>query len=52
MGDFNDDPISPSIKDFLKARGSTVLNNNQMYNAMYDHFKKGIGSKIILILRN
>ena len=44
MGDFNDDPISPSIKDFLKARGSTVLNNNQMYNAMYDHFKKGIGT--------
>ena len=40
MGDFNDDPISPSIKDFLKARGSTVLNNNQMYNAMYDHFKR------------
>ena len=44
MGDFNDDPISPSIKDFLKARESTVLNNNQMHNAMYDHFKKGIGT--------
>ena len=44
MGDFNDDPTSPSIKDFLKARESTVLNNNQMHNAMYGHFKKGIGT--------
>ena len=44
MGDFNDDPISPSIEDFLKAKGSTILNNNQMYNAMYEHYKRGIGT--------
>ena len=44
MGDFNDDPISPSIKDFLHAKGSTLLRNNQMYNTMYDHYKKGIGT--------
>ena len=44
MGDFNDDPISPSIADFLKAKGSTILNNNQMYNAMYEHYKRGIGT--------
>ena len=44
MGDFNDDPISPSIKDFLHANGSTLLRNNQMYNTMYDHYKKGIGT--------
>ena len=44
MGDFNDDPISPSIADFLKAKGSTTLNNNQMYNAMFEHYKRGIGT--------
>ena len=44
MGDFNDDPISPSITDFLKASGSTFLKNNQMHNTMYDHYKKGIGT--------
>ncbi len=44
MGDFNDDPTSPSIEDFLKATGSTFLKNNQMYNTMYDHYKKGIGT--------
>ena len=44
MGDFNDDPISPSIADFLKASGSTFLKNNQMHNTMYDHYKKGIGT--------
>ena len=44
MGDFNDDPTSPSIADFLNASGSTFLKNNQMYNTMYDHYKKGIGT--------
>ena len=44
MGDFNDDPISPSIADFLKAKRSMVLANNQMYNTMFDHYKNGIGT--------
>ena len=44
MGDFNDDPISPSVADFLKAKRSMVLKNNQMYNTMYDHYKNGIGT--------
>ena len=44
MGDFNDDPISPSIADFLKAKRSMVLTNNQMYNTMFDHYKNGIGT--------
>ena len=45
MGDLNDDPISPSVKDFLKAKGvKHNLNEGEMYNCMMGHFKKGIGT--------
>tara|TARA_B100001093_G_C26857053_1_gene1027957 strand:+ start:2980 stop:4032 length:1053 start_codon:yes stop_codon:yes gene_type:complete len=45
MGDFNDDPISPSIKDFLKAKGNPdMVRKGQLFNTMGEHFKKGIGT--------
>lgn len=46
MGDFNDDPVSSSLKDYLKAVG----NENQLseeypyYNLMYKPYKKGVAS--------
>ena len=45
MGDFNDDPISPSIKDFLKAKmDANNVNSGELYNTMGMHYKKGIGT--------
>ena len=45
MGDLNDDPVSPSLKNILKARpkaSNTPING--YYNPMYSYYKKGIGS--------
>lgn len=45
MGDFNDDPISPSIKDFLKAKTNPEsVAKDQLFNTMGGHFKNGIGT--------
>ena len=45
MGDFNDDPISPSIKDFLQAKMDVNnVNTGDLYNTMGIHYKKGIGT--------
>ena len=45
MGDLNDDPVSPSVKDFLKAEGDiNKLSPNNFFNCMYTKYKKGIGS--------
>ena len=45
MGDFNDDPISPSIKDFLNAKmDANSVNSGELYNTMGMHYKKGIGT--------
>ncbi len=45
MGDFNDDPTSPSIKKFLKAQGKKEgLSIKELYNPMEDIAKKGLGS--------
>ena len=45
MGDFNDDPVSPSIKDFLKTSGDpSFVKDGQLFNSMESHYKKGIGT--------
>lgn len=45
MGDLNDDPISPSLKNVLQARPRA--NNTPkggFFNPMWSYYKKGIGS--------
>ncbi|UOE41051.1 endonuclease [Chryseobacterium suipulveris] len=46
MGDFNDDPVSSSLKNYLKAVGSQKeLSNDTPYlNLMYPLYKKGVAS--------
>ncbi|WP_333851228.1 endonuclease/exonuclease/phosphatase family protein [Epilithonimonas sp.] len=46
MGDFNDDPISPSLKNYLKAVGNpkNLTEENHYLNLMYPLYKKGIAS--------
>lgn len=45
MGDFNDDPTSPSIHDVLKAKSERDdMKIRQLYNPMEDMFKKGLGT--------
>ncbi len=45
MGDFNDDPISPSFKKILKVKGKEKqLDSMSLFGPMESLFKKGIGS--------
>ena len=45
MGDLNDDPSSPSVKDYLKAeRKSKNLKIKELYNPMEDMARQGLGS--------
>lgn len=45
MGDFNDDPTSPSVKKVLNARGNKEkVKDFGLYNPMEPMFKKGIGT--------
>lgn len=45
MGDFNDDPTSPSIHDVLKAKSERDdMKMKQLYNPMADMFKRGLGT--------
>ena len=46
MGDFNDDPISPSLKKYLKAVGDEkeLSDEYPYFNLMYKPFKKGVAS--------
>lgn len=46
MGDFNDDPVSPSLKKFLGATGDpTELSAEKpYYNLMYKLYKSGVAS--------
>ncbi len=45
MGDFNDDPISPSVDEVLNAKiKKKNLTNNDLYNPFYDFYKKGFGT--------
>ncbi|RZP14692.1 MAG: endonuclease/exonuclease/phosphatase family protein, partial [Flavobacteriales bacterium] len=45
MGDLNDDPTNPSVKDYLNAkRKSNDLQMKELYNPMEDLAKQGYGS--------
>lgn len=46
MGDFNDDPVSSSLKNYLKAQPSPkdLSDANPYLNLMYPLYKKGIAS--------
>ncbi|MGB3342744.1 MAG: endonuclease/exonuclease/phosphatase family protein [Aequorivita sp.] len=45
MGDFNDDPTSPSIKKTLKTKSKRKnLNLKDLYNPMEAMYKKGMGT--------
>lgn len=45
MGDFNDDPVSPSIKKTLGAKGDKdKVQDSDIYNLMESKFKKGMGT--------
>ena len=46
MGDFNDDPISPSFKNHLKVVGDEKELNEEYpyFNPMYKMYKKGVAS--------
>lgn len=46
MGDFNDDPVSPSFKNYLKAVGNEkeLSDEYPYFNPMFKMYKKGIAS--------
>ncbi|MCH2490031.1 MAG: endonuclease/exonuclease/phosphatase family protein [Flavobacteriales bacterium] len=45
MGDFNDDPTSPSVKEYLNAKEDREdVKIKELYNPMESFFKKGIGT--------
>ncbi|MDO4224566.1 MAG: endonuclease [Bergeyella zoohelcum] len=46
MGDFNDDPVDPSLKKHLGAVGEVkqLSEEKPYYNLMYKHFKAGVAS--------
>jgi hypothetical protein len=45
MGDFNDDPVSPSIKQILKTEAKKEkVKDNDIFNPMEAMFKKGMGT--------
>ena len=45
MGDLNDDPVSPSVKQVLNAkRDKGQVRPGGLFNPMYDYYKKGIGT--------
>jgi predicted extracellular nuclease len=45
MGDFNDEPVSPSIASVLGAKGYVKdLKQGDIYNPWVEFYKKGIGS--------
>lgn len=45
MGDFNDDPVNPSVKEFLRAKPKqTNLDKGDLYNPFYKLYQDGIGS--------
>ncbi len=45
MGDFNDDPVDISVKEYMKAKGDkNKLEKGDMYNPFVDFHAKGIGT--------
>lgn len=45
MGDLNDDPVSPSVKEVLKTKSEReAMQLKELYNPMEDMYKKGMGT--------
>jgi predicted extracellular nuclease len=45
MGDLNDDPVSKSLTEVLKAKGDVKgLKHGDLFNTMYSHYKDGDGT--------
>ncbi|MCD4698587.1 MAG: endonuclease/exonuclease/phosphatase family protein [Bacteroidales bacterium] len=45
MGDLNDDPVNPSVKEHLRAKGKEKdLEEGDLFNPMFKLYKDGIGS--------
>ena len=45
MGDLNDDPVDESLRKYLRASGDPDrLKEGEMFNTMYQLFRRGIGS--------
>lgn len=45
MGDLNDDPVSPSVRQILRAeRKERKAIQTGMFNPMYDFYRKGVGT--------
>ena len=45
MGDLNDDPLSPSVTEVIKAKGDSVqIGRDEMFNPWTNYYKKGIGT--------
>ena len=45
MGDFNDDPTSTSVKEYLKAKNKRAeIKLKELYNPMEGMYKKGLGT--------
>lgn len=45
MGDLNDDPTSPSIKNHLRAKGKKdEVETRDVFNPMFDLYRRGFGS--------
>ncbi len=45
MGDLNDDPVSPSVKQILRAQKKVrKVKTGDFYNPWHDFYKKGIGT--------
>ncbi|OAB80094.1 endonuclease/exonuclease/phosphatase family protein [Cochleicola gelatinilyticus] len=45
MGDLNDDPVSPSVKEVLKAKDDREnMELKELYNPMEEMFQKGLGT--------
>jgi hypothetical protein len=45
MGDLNDDPTSPSVKNVLKANGNIKkVKDSEMFNPMEQYFVRGVGT--------
>ncbi len=45
MGDLNDDPVSPSVRQILQCRNKAEqVKNEQLFNPMEEYFRNGIGT--------
>lgn len=44
LGDLNDDPVNESVRKILNAKPRDNIGAGEMYNPMYDFYKRGIGT--------